>query len=260
MPPTPEQAPRLLSQTGVFASLADLRPSPGLIPYDVNAPLWSDGAVKRRWVALPPGSRVMDTGGYKGRYELLRDLALDLFWSNRYPFTLYVKQPMRWRDVPRQRDDIFLPIFKPWEVADLASAIESGYRNLVPTWDEGTEDKIFRVLFDVFRHKKGAGAELSAIKPTVSEILANPRNLTYHLLTHDPDYPGYGWDDIIEYTHRVPEVEALMRQAMVLHNQYRWERAKTRVIEVGKLHDDEHRDRERPSIPVYVRVDVPDLG
>src|SRR5438552_10862096 len=26
---------------------------------------------------------------------------------------------------------------------------------------------------------------------------------------------------------------------MVLHNQYRWDRAKTRVIEVGKLHDDD---------------------
>ena len=30
-----------------------------------------------------------------------------------------------------------------------------------------------------------------------------------------------------------------MRQTMVLHNQYRWDRAKTRVIEVGKLHDDD---------------------
>jgi uncharacterized repeat protein (TIGR03806 family) len=58
MPPIPERAPRLLSQTGVFASLADLRPNPGLIPYDVNTPLWSDGALKRRWVALPPGSRI----------------------------------------------------------------------------------------------------------------------------------------------------------------------------------------------------------
>ena len=181
----------------------------------------------------------LEAGGYKGRYELLRDLALDLFWSNRYPFTLYVKQPMRWRDVPRQRDDIFLPVFQPWEGGELAAAIETGYRNLVPSWDEGTENKIFRVLFDVFRHKKGAGAELSAIKPTVSEILTNPRNLTYHLLAHDPDYPGYGWDDIVEYWHRVPELEALMRQTMILHNEYRWDRAKMRVIEVGKLHDDD---------------------
>jgi 3-oxoacyl-[acyl-carrier-protein] synthase III len=181
----------------------------------------------------------LEAGGYKGRYELLRDLALDLFWINRYPFTMYDKQPMRWRDVPKQRDDVFLPIFKPYEGAELTAALESGYRNLVSTWDEGTEDKIFRILLDVFRHKKGAGAELSPIKPTVGEILANPRNLTYHLLAYDPDYPGYGWDDIVEYWHRVPELEALMRQTMVLHNQYRWDRAKMRVIEVGKLHDDD---------------------
>jgi 3-oxoacyl-[acyl-carrier-protein] synthase III len=181
----------------------------------------------------------LESGGYKGRYELLRDLALDLFWVNRYPFTMYDKQPMRWRDVPRQREDTFLPIFKPWESAELAAAIETGYRNLVPSFDEGTEDKIFRILLDVFRHKKGAGAELSAIKPTVAEILANPKNLTYHLLAHDPDYPGYSWDDIVEYWHRTPELEALMRQTMVLHNEYRWDRAKMRVIEVGKLHDDD---------------------
>ena len=54
----------------------------------------------------------LESGAYKGRYELLRDLALDLFWVNRYPFTMYDKQPMRWRDVPRQRDDIFLPVFQ----------------------------------------------------------------------------------------------------------------------------------------------------
>jgi 3-oxoacyl-[acyl-carrier-protein] synthase-3 len=181
----------------------------------------------------------LESGAYKGRYELLRDLALDLFWVNRYPYTMYDKQPMRWRDVPRQRDDIFLPIFQPWEGGELTAAIETGYRNLVPSWDEGTEDTIFRILLDVFRHKKGAGAELSPIKPTVGEILSNPGNLTYHLLAWDPDYPGYGWDDIVEYWHRVPELEALMRQTMVLHNEYRWDRRKMRVIEVGKLHDDD---------------------
>jgi uncharacterized repeat protein (TIGR03806 family) len=58
MPPIPEAAPPLLSQTGVFASLADLRPNRGIMPYDVNVPLWSDGAAKRRWIALPPGSRI----------------------------------------------------------------------------------------------------------------------------------------------------------------------------------------------------------
>ena len=32
----------------------------------------------------------------------------------------------------------------------------------------------------------------------MGEILANPRNLTYHLLAWDPDYPGYAWDDVVE--------------------------------------------------------------
>src|SRR5947199_2411474 len=181
----------------------------------------------------------VDARAYNGRYDLLLDLALNLFWVNRYAMTMYEKRPTRWRDVPKTRDDVFLPVFKGWEGTELAAAIEGGYRALPPSFDEGTEDKISRILLDVFRHKKGAGAELPPIKPTVGEILSDPKNLTYHLLAYNPDYPGYGWDDIIEYTHRVPEVEALMRQAMVLHNQYRWERAKTRVIEVGKLHDDD---------------------
>ena len=181
----------------------------------------------------------LEAGEYPSRYELLRDLALNLFWVNRYAFTMYDKRPTRWRDVPRRRDDVFLPVFRPWEGSSLTEAIETGYRALPISWDEGTEDKAFRILLDVFRHKKGAGAELPPIKPTVSEILANPRNLTYHLLTWDPDYPGYDHDDIIEYTHGAPALEALMRQAMVLHNQYRWDRAKTRVIEVGKLADDD---------------------
>jgi 3-oxoacyl-[acyl-carrier-protein] synthase III len=181
----------------------------------------------------------LEARDYSRRYELLRDLALNLFWMNRYAMTMYEKRPMRWRDVPRYRDDVFLPVFKSWESTEPAAAIEAGYRALPRTWDEATEGKIFRILLDVFRHKPGAGAELPAIKPTVAEILSNPRNLTYHLLSYDPDYPGYAYDDIIEYNHPVPELEALMRQAMVLHNQYRWDRAKTRLIEVGKLAGDD---------------------
>ncbi len=181
----------------------------------------------------------VESGGYKGRFDLLRDLALHLFWVNRYAMTMYEKRPTRWRDVARHRDDLFLPVFAVRDGTETTTAIESAYRALPATWDEGTEDKICRVLLDLFRHKKGAGAELPAIKPTVGELLARPRSLTYHLLAHNPDYPGYGHDDIIEFAHAVPELEALMRQAMVLHNQYRWDRAKTRLTEVGQLHDDD---------------------
>ncbi len=45
--------PPLLSQTGVFSNTPSMIPTNGLIPYSPNTPLWSDGAVKTRWMALP---------------------------------------------------------------------------------------------------------------------------------------------------------------------------------------------------------------
>ncbi len=47
------EPPTLLSQTGAFSNLANLAPAPGVIPYEVNQPLWSDGAEKKRWIAIP---------------------------------------------------------------------------------------------------------------------------------------------------------------------------------------------------------------
>ena len=44
--------PQKLSDLNVFTDLQALTPIDGLVPYDLNAPLWSDGAKKRRWIAL----------------------------------------------------------------------------------------------------------------------------------------------------------------------------------------------------------------
>jgi uncharacterized repeat protein (TIGR03806 family) len=57
-PPPTHPMPKLLSQTGAFADVAKLKPANYLIPYSVNSPLWSDGAVKSRWMALPENSRI----------------------------------------------------------------------------------------------------------------------------------------------------------------------------------------------------------
>jgi uncharacterized repeat protein (TIGR03806 family) len=50
--------PRLLSETGCFDQLVPLRPSAELVPFEVNSPLWTDHAHKRRWVVLPPGETI----------------------------------------------------------------------------------------------------------------------------------------------------------------------------------------------------------
>jgi uncharacterized repeat protein (TIGR03806 family) len=49
--------PSLLSQTGCVVPENPTQPAPGLIPYAPNAPFWSDGASKDRWVALPNGTQ-----------------------------------------------------------------------------------------------------------------------------------------------------------------------------------------------------------
>jgi uncharacterized repeat protein (TIGR03806 family) len=51
--------PKKLSDTGLFVSTKDHKTQPGLIPYDVNAPLWSDHLVKERYLAIP-GDRKID--------------------------------------------------------------------------------------------------------------------------------------------------------------------------------------------------------
>jgi uncharacterized repeat protein (TIGR03806 family) len=55
-PPAPADArkfPQKLSETGLFENTKDLKPARGLIPYSVNAELWSDGAMKERYLAIP---------------------------------------------------------------------------------------------------------------------------------------------------------------------------------------------------------------
>ncbi len=47
-----------LSMTGCFEPNNPSKPGPGLIPYDVASPLWSDGARKERFFALPQGKQL----------------------------------------------------------------------------------------------------------------------------------------------------------------------------------------------------------
>ncbi len=50
--------PDLLSETGCIDISAPLSMASGLIPYDINAPFWSDGAIKERWMALTDGTEI----------------------------------------------------------------------------------------------------------------------------------------------------------------------------------------------------------
>ncbi len=51
--PTPDSVPDDLADTGCANPADPTEPASGLIVYDLNAPFWSDGAAKSRWLALP---------------------------------------------------------------------------------------------------------------------------------------------------------------------------------------------------------------
>jgi 3-oxoacyl-[acyl-carrier-protein] synthase III len=204
-----------------------------------------DAVVRRDFeVKAPTGTdilRKVEEGVYSSRYELMRDMALNMFWTNRFSMTLWEKRPTRWADVPRTRADVFMPIVNPWKDGDRkVAAVLGAYESMAPTWDGQVEDRIFASLFDVFGHRKHDASDLHPIKPTVGQILAGPSNLTFRLPAYDPDFPVYDFNQIMDCAEEVPELQALSRWAKVLHNQYPWERSKAELVEVGQLRDDDY--------------------
>jgi 3-oxoacyl-(acyl-carrier-protein) synthase III len=191
----------------------------------------------------PTGTDILarvESGAYPGRFELLRDLGQNLFWANRYSITMFEKRPTRWRDVAKHRDDVFLPVLTPWEDSERkVAAVERAFRELPATWDADTEDKVFGLLFDLFRNKLHHATELPPIKPTVAEFLDQSDALTFVMPDHDPDYPVFRTEEIFDADESVPELEALMRWAMVLHNQYPWDRSRTVLREPARIGDDD---------------------
>jgi hypothetical protein len=50
--------PERLSETGLYSDLASNSFTDGILSYRPRFELWSDGAEKRRWLALPPGTQI----------------------------------------------------------------------------------------------------------------------------------------------------------------------------------------------------------
>ncbi len=85
-PAEPSTFPRKLSESGLFASVPEHRPAPGVVPYDVNSPLWSDGSHKVRFFAIPGLGRVpfVEQGAwtFPEGTVLIKTFALDLEAGN----------------------------------------------------------------------------------------------------------------------------------------------------------------------------------
>ncbi|MEO7423956.1 MAG: hypothetical protein ABI036_02150 [Fibrobacteria bacterium] len=78
----PAKTPPTLTATGAFASVPTGQLIAEAHPFDINTPLWSDGAHKARWVLLPPGKSIAfsernDYWGYPDSTVFIKQFDID---------------------------------------------------------------------------------------------------------------------------------------------------------------------------------------
>lgn len=79
--PIPAHDPMVLSETGLYSDTAKGTLAPGVFPFQPQYQLWSDSAVKKRWIALPPGKKIdtfdMDFWDYPAGTRLWKEFVRD---------------------------------------------------------------------------------------------------------------------------------------------------------------------------------------
>lgn len=194
-------------------------------------------------VKAPTGVEIAEraaSGAYETRYDLLRDIGLHLFWANRFALVMYDKRPIRWKDVPRNRDDVFVPLLEPRENREAKSAsVLKAFGELPAKWDEVAEEDLFGILFDCYSNKLYKASSLPPIKATVAEALTTADARTTVLTDYNPDHRHYSVDEILDVSESQPELEALRRWAMLLHNQHPWDRSRAKLKSFNDMKDDD---------------------
>lgn len=120
--------PQTLRATGCVDPQDATQPAAGVVPYDVNAPLWSDGATKDRFVAIPNGTTI--TVGTDG------DLTLPAGSVAMKTFSLG-GQPVETRLFVRHSDGGWAGYTYEWNAAGTdATLLENGKTKVVngQTW------------------------------------------------------------------------------------------------------------------------------
>ena len=158
-----------------------------------------DAVIKRDFDSkAPTGTAILEriqNGGYRTKFELMRDMALNLFWANRYKMTMYevAADPLGRCATQSSRTSSSRSRHRGRTATPRSSAVRSAFPDLPAQWDEDVENSIFEMLFDVFGHRRNHATELSAVVPTVADLVADPDNQTLRLNRYDPDFPVYSY-------------------------------------------------------------------
>ena len=77
---SPLKPPQTLQETGLYVDFATLHVDPDHLAFAPQYPLWTDGAAKRRWISLPPGTAIdasdPDAWVFPGRHPAVEGILL----------------------------------------------------------------------------------------------------------------------------------------------------------------------------------------
>jgi hypothetical protein len=134
--------PSLLSQTGCFDLAAANKPVPhaGLVPYDIVAPLWSDGALKRRWIGLPDGQSMTMNGSNGSWTAPVGTIIVKQFDIETTPGAPATRRPIETRFLINDASAGWQGFSYRWNLAGTDATLEPADTAETVTWylDDGT--------------------------------------------------------------------------------------------------------------------------
>jgi hypothetical protein len=94
-PLKPNEVPQLLSQTGFYTNISSKTTDTAAKLFTVNSALWSDGSVKKRWVILRPGRKILwvddidlfdypDSTVFVKSFQQVRAPGDTIYWETRF--------------------------------------------------------------------------------------------------------------------------------------------------------------------------------
>lgn len=123
--PQPDPRVRKLSEYGFFTgALAHMQPAEGVLPYELNSPLFSDYALKARFIKLPEGTQMV--------YD--PDEVLDLPVGTAIAKTFYYPEDLRKPDGARRLIETRVLLHEP-----------KGWVALPYVWDEAQTEAVLEV-------------------------------------------------------------------------------------------------------------------
>jgi hypothetical protein len=86
-PANADSIPKLISETGMYKNILTKEINTDVIPFEVNTPLWTDGAFKERYIAIPSGASVIyddtaDIYAYPDRAMVIKNFSVDTIPGN----------------------------------------------------------------------------------------------------------------------------------------------------------------------------------